>query len=153
KKEAIDALKKYPLTRALRVDKVTFAGLQATLLHYLKNEATKKIPIWTMIAATRDTLDARATKWAERLRAAKLDAAVIDAESTIGGGSLPGETLPTRAVALVVASPDMFAARLRANAPPIIARIEANRVVFDPRTVLVNEEDALLAGIEVAARM
>ncbi|MEW5720128.1 MAG: L-seryl-tRNA(Sec) selenium transferase, partial [Chloroflexota bacterium] len=148
KKEAIDALKRHPLTRALRVDKVTFAGLQATLLHYLKNEATKKIPIWTMIATSRDALDARATKWAERLRAAKLDAAVIDAESTVGGGSLPGETLPTRAVALAVASPDAFAQRLRDNAPPIIARIEENRVVFDPRTVLASEEDALLAGIE-----
>lgn len=153
KKETIDALKKYPLTRALRVDKVTFAGLQATLLHYLKNEATKKIPIWTMIAATRDALDARATRWAERLRAAKLDATVIDAESTIGGGSLPGETLPTRAVAITVASPDAFAKRLRDSTPPIIARIEANRVVFDPRTVLVNEEGALLAGIEGVAKV
>ena len=151
KKQTIDALKKHPLTRALRVDKVTFAGLQATLLHYLKNEATKKIPIWTMIAATRDALDTRATKWAERLRAAKLDATVIDAESTIGGGSLPGETLPTRAVALAVLSPDAFAKHLRDNTPPIIARIEANRVVFDPRTVLASEEEALLAGIERVA--
>jgi L-seryl-tRNA(Ser) seleniumtransferase len=153
KKEAIDALKKHPLTRALRVDKVTFAGLQATLLHYLKNEATKKIPIWTMITASRDALDARAAKWAERLLAANLDAAVIDAESTVGGGSLPGETLPTRAVALAVASPDAFAQRLRDNAPPIIARIEENRIVFDPRTVLADEEDALLAGIERVAQM
>ncbi|MCX7838143.1 MAG: L-seryl-tRNA(Sec) selenium transferase [Anaerolineae bacterium] len=152
KKPLIDALKKYPLTRALRVDKVTLAGLQATLLHYLKNEATKKIPIWMMIAATRESLDARATKWAERLRASKLDASVIDAESTVGGGSLPGETLPTRALALNVASPDTFAARLRANTPPIIARIEANRLLFDPRTVLPNEDDALLAGIERVAK-
>lgn len=152
KKTLIDALKKFPLTRALRVDKVTLAGLQATLLHYLKNEATKKIPIWVMIAATRESLDARATKWAERLRASKLDASVIDAESTVGGGSLPDETLPTRALALTVASPDTFAARLRANTPPIIARIEANRLLFDPRTVLPNEDDALLAGIERVAK-
>jgi L-seryl-tRNA(Ser) seleniumtransferase len=152
KKEAIAALKKYPLTRALRVDKVTYAGVQATLLHYVKNEATKKIPIWRMIAATREALDARATKWAERLRAANLDASVIDAESTVGGGSLPGETLPTRAVALTVASPDAFAARLRANTPPIIARIEANRVIFDPRTVLANEEEMLLTGIQTVAQ-
>jgi L-seryl-tRNA(Ser) seleniumtransferase len=152
KKTLIDALKKFPLTRALRVDKVTLAGLQATLLHYLKNEATKKIPIWVMITATRESLDARATKWAERLRASKLEAMVIDAESTVGGGSLPGETLPTRALALNVTSPDAFAARLRANTPPIIARIEANRVVLDPRTVLPHEEDALLAGIERVAK-
>jgi len=152
KKTLIDALKKFPLTRALRVDKVTLAGLQATLLHYLKNEATKKIPVWMMIAATRETLDARATRWAERLRAAHLDATVIDAESTVGGGSLPGETLPTRAVAIAVPSPDKFAAHLRANTPPIIARIEAERVVLDPRTVLASEEETLLSGIERVAK-
>ncbi|MDE3091027.1 MAG: L-seryl-tRNA(Sec) selenium transferase [Chloroflexota bacterium] len=148
KQSAIDVLKKHPLTRALRVDKVTLAGVQATLLHYLKDEAAKKIPVWSMIAAKPDALDARAQKWAGRLRAARLDAVVIDAESTVGGGSLPGETLPTRAVALAIASPDEFAARLRQNVPPIVARIEEGRVVFDPRTVLAAEEDALLAGIE-----
>jgi L-seryl-tRNA(Ser) seleniumtransferase len=153
KTSAMDALKKHPMTRALRVDKVTLAGLQATLLHYLKGEAITKIPVWTMMAATRDDLDARAKKWAERLRAARLDAAVIDAESTVGGGSLPGETLPTRALAIAVASPDEFAARLRQNAPPIVARIEEQRVVFDPRTVLASEEDALLAAIERCAKI
>jgi L-seryl-tRNA(Ser) seleniumtransferase len=153
KKSAIGALKKHPLTRALRVDKVTLAGVQQTLLHYLKNEATKKIPVWSMIAAKPDELNARAMKWTERLHAAKLEAAVIDAASTVGGGSLPGETLPTRAVALAIASPDEFVARLRTNAPPIIARIEEGRVVFDPRTVLAAEEDALLAGIERVAKM
>ncbi len=153
KKSAVDALKKYPLTRALRVDKVTLAGVQATLLHYLKNEAAKKIPVWSMIAATPEELNARAQKWVERLRAAKLDAAVIDAASTVGGGSLPGETLPTRALALTVASPDEFAARLRQNVPAIVVRIEEGRVVFDPRTVLAVEEDALLAGIERVAKM
>src|SRR5574341_157784 len=114
-KDAVDKLKHHPMTRALRVDKVTLAGLQATLLHYLKNEAVKKIPVWMMIAAKRDDLDARARKWAERLQAVRLDASVIDAESTVGGGSLPGETLPTRALALQVASPDEFAARLRSE--------------------------------------
>lgn len=152
RKNIIETLKKHPLTRALRVDKVTLAGVQATLLHYLKNEATKKIPIWKMIAIPRDELDARAQKWAERLRASKLDASVVDAESTVGGGSLPGETLPTRAVAIAVTSPNDFAKRLRENTPPIIARIEENRIVFDPRTVLQSEEEMLLAGIERCAK-
>jgi L-seryl-tRNA(Ser) seleniumtransferase len=152
-KDAVEKLKHHPLTRALRVDKVTLAGLQATLLHYLKDAAVKNIPVWMMIAATRDDLDARAQKWAERLIAARLNASVVDAESTVGGGSLPGETLPTRAVALAVASPDEFAARLRQNAPPIIARIEEGRVVFDPRTVRAAEEETLLAGIERCAKM
>ena len=153
KQAAIDVLKKHPLTRALRVDKVTLAGLQATLLHYLKNEAVKKIPVWAMIAATRDDLDKRAQKWTERLVAAKVDAFVIDAESTVGGGSLPGETLPSRVVAIAVASPDDFAAQLRQNNPPIVARIEENRIVLDPLTVLAIEEDALLAGVIQSAKM
>jgi L-seryl-tRNA(Ser) seleniumtransferase len=152
-KEMMDQLKRHPLTRALRVDKVTLAGLQATLLHYLKGEATKKIPIWSMIAAPRQELEARAAQWSERLRAAQLDATVIDAESTVGGGSLPGETLPTRAVALAVSSPDAFAARLRQNHPPIIVRIEGGRLIFDPRTVLASEEQTLLAGIERTAKL
>ena len=147
KKNSIDALKKHPLTRALRVDKVTLAGLQATLLHYLKNEAVKKIPIWSMIAATRDELDARAQKIVERLANAKIEASVVDAASTVGGGSLPGETLPSRAVTIAVTSPDDFAASLRRITPPIIARIEENRIVLDPRTILLNEQDALLSGI------
>ncbi len=153
RKEEIEKLKGFPMTRALRVDKVTLAGLQATLLHYLKNEATKKIPVWKMIAAKREELDARAQKWAERLHATHFDVAVIDAESTVGGGSLPGETLPTRALALSVASPDQFAARLRQNYPPIVARIEANRILFDPRTVMPSEDDALLAGVERCAKL
>jgi L-seryl-tRNA(Ser) seleniumtransferase len=152
RQSVIDVLKKHPLTRALRVDKVTLAGLQATLLHYLKNEAPKKIPVWMMIAATHDQLDARAQKWAQRLCASKLNAQVVDAASTVGGGSLPGETLPTRAVALTVASPDEMAKRLRTNVPPIVARIEENRLLFDPRTVLASEEENLLSGIERCAR-
>ena len=151
KKKSIDVLKKYPLTRALRVDKVTFAGIQATLLHYLKQEATKKIPIWMMISATHAQLDERANRWVNRLSSKGLNVSVIDAESTVGGGSLPGETLPTRAVALAVSSPDKFAERLRHGIPPIVARIEENRVVFDPRTVLETEEEALLLGIEHCA--
>ncbi len=152
KKDAVEQLKKHPLTRALRVDKVTLAGLQATLLHYLKEEAPRKVPVWAMIAASRDQLDRRAQKWAERLRARGLDARVIDSQSTVGGGSLPGETLPTRALALKIASPDKFAARLRENAPPIVARIEENCLVFDPRTVLEAEEEALVAGIELCGK-
>jgi L-seryl-tRNA(Ser) seleniumtransferase len=135
------------------VDKVTFAGLQATLLHYLKNEATKKIPIWKMISARREDLEARAKQWADRLRAVPLDASTVDALSTVGGGSLPGETLPTCALTVTVPSPDEFAARLRQNHPPIVARIEENRLIFDPRTVLPAEEEMLLAGIERAARL
>ncbi|MBI3914188.1 MAG: L-seryl-tRNA(Sec) selenium transferase, partial [Chloroflexi bacterium] len=153
KKEEIERLKRFPLTRALRVDKVTLAGLHATLLHYLKNEAAQKIPVWMMIAASRDDIGKRAEQWAERLRARNFDCAVIDTQSTVGGGALPGETLPTRALALRVASPDKFAARLRENYPPIVARIEGDRIVFDPRTVSEKEEAALLDGVERCAKL
>lgn len=145
--DAIERLKRHPLTRALRVDKVTLAGLQATLLHYIKGEATKKIPVWKMIAAKTDDLETRVKGWADGLAGAQLDTRIVDAESTVGGGSLPGETLPTRALALTVASPDRFAERLRMNEPPIIVRIDENRLVFDARTVLPNEDEALLNGI------
>ncbi len=153
KKEAVGALKKHPLARALRVDKITLAGLQTTLLHYLKNEATKKIPVWRMMALTRAELADKAQAWATRLKAFGLDVQVVDAESTVGGGSLPGETLPTRAVALAVENVDACARKLRENLPPIVVRIENDRVLFDPRTVLPNDEVALLAGIERATKI
>lgn len=152
KQELVERLKKHPLARALRVDKITLAGLQATLLHYLKNEAPLKIPVWQMIAAKPEDLEKRAAAWAERWSKAGLDAKVIDAQSTVGGGSLPGETLPTRVVALNVLAPDAFAARLRRNFPPIIARIEEQRLLVDPRTILPQDEEVLLTGVERTQR-
>ncbi|MGB8648652.1 MAG: L-seryl-tRNA(Sec) selenium transferase [Anaerolineae bacterium] len=148
KKELVERLRTHPLARALRVDKVTLAGLQATLLHYIKNEAARTIPTWQMIAAKPEELDKRAQAWAERWRKLGLPAEVVDAQSTVGGGSLPGETLPTRAVALAVSSPDGFAARLRRNYPPIVTRIQDQRVLLDPRTVQPQDEELLLAGVE-----
>jgi L-seryl-tRNA(Ser) seleniumtransferase len=153
KKEYIEKLKKHPLARALRVDKLTYAALQVTLLHYLKNEAIEKIPVWKMIAAKPEKLEARAQEWTERWRKFGIDATVIDAVSTVGGGSLPGETLPTRAVALRAASADRFVAQLRANAPPVLARIQDGRVLLDPRTVQVHDEKELLEGVELAVRL
>ncbi len=148
KQALVARLKKHPLARALRVDKVTLAALQATLLHYLKNEAARKIPVWQMIAATPEQLELRAAAWAARWQHAGLEASVVDAQSTVGGGSLPGETLPTRAVALSVPTPDRFAARLRQNSPAIVARIQEQSVILDPRTVRPEEEELLLAGVE-----
>ncbi|MGE5140621.1 MAG: L-seryl-tRNA(Sec) selenium transferase [Rudaea sp.] len=152
-KVLIETLKKHPLARALRVDKVTLAGLQATLLHYLKNEAITQVPIWRMISAAPAELEKRAHAWAEKWNGAGLVAQVVDAQSTVGGGSLPGETLPSRAVALAVPSPDEFAARLRQNTPPIVARIEGGRVLLDPRTVLPQDEKDLLEGVERTFKM
>ncbi len=148
---AIAALKKFPLTRALRVDKTTLAGLQATLRHYLLGEATEKVPVWRMISMDEPALQKRARKWERKLRGVGLVAQVVPGRSTVGGGSLPGETLPTRLVALDVESPDAVSARLRAGTPPVITRIEDGRLVLDPRTVLPEQETTLLHLIAEAA--
>jgi L-seryl-tRNA(Ser) seleniumtransferase len=144
KSELIAKLKKHPLARAVRADKLCLAALSATLLHYLHDEATQEIPIWRMIALPLAEIEKRARTWAAQLSAT---ASVINGESTVGGGSLPGETLPTKLVALSVKSPNLFAAQLRAADTPVIARVMEDKVVLDPRTVLVEEESLLIAGV------
>jgi L-seryl-tRNA(Ser) seleniumtransferase len=139
----IAQLKRFPLTRALRVDKTTLAGLQATLRHYLLGEATDKVPVWRMISQDEASLQKRARTWVRKLRGLGVQASVLAGHSTVGGGSLPGETLPTRLVALDAASPDAVAARLRSGEPPVISRIEDDRLVLDPRTVLPEQEPTL----------
>jgi L-seryl-tRNA(Ser) seleniumtransferase len=144
-------LKRHPLARALRADKLCLAGLQATLMHYLKDEAVEQVPVWRMIAAPLDEIARRARRWRRRLRRAGVQAEVVDGRSTVGGGSLPGETLPTKLVALPVAHPDQLAAALRAGDPPVIARIVEDRLVLDPRTVLEEQEQELLRTVKDAA--
>ncbi len=148
--DLVARLKRHPLTRALRVDKTTLAGLQATLLHYLKGEAQEKIPIWRMIATPLEALQERAEAWAERLREAGAAASVVDGRSAVGGGSLPGETLPTKLVAIEADSPDELARRLRLGDPPVIGRIEGDRLLLDPRTVLEGEDELLLEAVRRA---
>jgi L-seryl-tRNA(Ser) seleniumtransferase len=131
----IDQLKKHPLARALRIDKLDLAALSATLAHYLKDEALSKIPVWRMIAMPLSDIHDRSTKFADRLRSSGFNVDVIDGQSTVGGGSLPGETLPTKLVAITVDKPDQYLEKLRRANPPVIARIENDRVVFDLRTV------------------
>jgi len=148
--DLVARLKRHPLTRALRVDKTTLAGLQATLLHYLKGEAQEKIPIWRMIATPLEAIQERAEAWAERLREAGAAASVVDGRSAVGGGSLPGETLPTKLVAIEADSPDELARRLRLGDPPVIGRIEGDRLLLDPRTVLEGEDELLLEAVRRA---
>ena len=145
--ELMAKLKKHPLARAIRADKLALASLSATLLHYLKDEAEREIPIWRMIAASLQDLYIRAREWQEQLGEKGIDSTVIDGESTVGGGSLPGETLPTRLLALQVRNPDRLVGELRLSHPPVIARLQDDRVVFDPRTVLPEEEKALLEAV------
>jgi L-seryl-tRNA(Ser) seleniumtransferase len=135
KKELIDKIKKHPLARAVRADKICLVGITATLLHYLKDEAEREIPIWKMMSLTLDQLKVRAEAWRDALGKGE----VIKSESTVGGGSLPEECISTYALALNVKSPDKFMKKLRKSHPPIIARVENDTILFDPRTVLDDE--------------
>lgn len=114
-----------------------------TLLHYLKDEALEKIPVWQMISATPEQLQARAQHWLVQIGSGQLMAGL----STVGGGSLPEETLPTTLYALDDRQPNSLLARLRCSTPPVIARVEENRVVFDPRTVLPDQDEPLIDAI------
>ncbi|HTP02751.1 MAG TPA: L-seryl-tRNA(Sec) selenium transferase [Anaerolineales bacterium] len=144
--ELIQKAKKHPLARAIRADKTCLAGLAATLLHYLRDEAERELPIWQMICLSPDAVRARAQRWCTALGIG----AVVPGESTVGGGSLPGEALRSYALALDVKSPDKFLQKLRMQSPPIIARTEENRVVLDPRTVLQGQEEQFLRGLRAA---
>jgi len=141
-KPLVEKLKKHPLARAVRADKLTLAALAATLLHYLKDEAARKIPVWRMIAMPLHEIESRARRWAEAW-----GGEVVDGQSTVGGGSLPGETLPTKLAAIPVKSPNLFLNKLRAASIPIIARVEGDRAVFDPRTVQDDEIEVVLKTV------
>jgi len=151
KKIYIDKLKKHPLVRAMRMDKTRIAGLAATLIHYLKGEALLKVPVWQMIALTVAEIDRRAKLWAESVEGA---ARVIDGESLIGGGSLPGATLSTRLVAVEDPGKPALALKiarnLRLQSPPIIGRISENILLLDPRTVSPQDDEAVRRGLRRA---
>jgi L-seryl-tRNA(Ser) seleniumtransferase len=144
KADLIAKITKHPLARAVRADKTCLAGLTATLLHYLKDEAEREIPIWKMISLTLKQLKVQAERWAEELGQGE----AVRGESTVGGGSLPGESLPTFLLALNVEKPDAFLKKLRQQNPAIIARTENDQVLIDPRTVLPDEEGAFLVGLK-----
>jgi L-seryl-tRNA(Ser) seleniumtransferase len=144
----IDRLRRHPLARALRPDKLCLAALSATLLHYLREEAVEQVPVWRMIAATAAQQRKRARAW----QAASGAGEVIKSHSTVGGGSLPEETLPSWALALGVRRPDRLAAKLRGAVPPVVGRVEQGRVLLDPRTVLPEQDDTVVAALRAALR-
>ena len=143
---AVERLRRHPLYRAVRADKLCLAALRATLVHYLKGEAAGEVPVWQMIAASEDVLRGRAMGWRERLGSGD----VVPGRSTVGGGSLPEETLPTWLLALPARSADGLARRLRRMDPPVIGRIEGGRVVLDPRTILPEQEASFLGAVAAA---
>jgi L-seryl-tRNA(Ser) seleniumtransferase len=144
RRELVQRLRGHPLARAVRMDKASIAGLAATLLHYLRGEALAEIPVWRMIATPLGSLEERASAWAEALGPG---ATTAPGRSVVGGGSLPEETLPTVLLALRPRSPSEAAARLRRHQPPVVSRIERDRLLLDPRTVAPDEDSALVEAV------
>ncbi|NJK78955.1 MAG: L-seryl-tRNA(Sec) selenium transferase [Chloroflexaceae bacterium] len=144
--DLIERLKKHPLARALRVDKTTIAGLEATLQAYLRGQALTEIPVWQMIGMPLAPLHQRATALAAQWQAAGIVAQVTTCASAVGGGSLPGETLPSVGVTVDPGAghANRLAQALRMGAPAVVARIADDNLLFDVRTVLP-EQDAALA--------
>jgi L-seryl-tRNA(Ser) seleniumtransferase len=151
KKILIDKLKKHPLVRAIRIDKTRLAGLATTLLHYLKDEAISKIPVWRMISLPVSELDRRAKLWSNALPEITR---VIDSESVIGGGSMPGAILPTRVLALGnPKKPGMakaLAQNLRLDEVPIVGRISEDFLLLDPRTVDPKDDEKVIQSLKKA---
>ena len=148
RRDLVDAVSRHPLARAMRIDKLSMAALAATLLHYVIGEAAQKVPIWRMVSASTDDLATTANRWRDTIGSRGTVRAGL---STVGGGSLPGETLPTWLLGIdtegIEGGADALAKRLRQGAPPVVSRIEDDRVLLDPRTVLPEEEPPLLEAL------
>ncbi|MGB9104306.1 MAG: L-seryl-tRNA(Sec) selenium transferase [Terriglobales bacterium] len=144
RREVIARIRSNPLFRALRVDKLIYAALEATLLAYVRQDHDG-VPALRMMRLSAHEIGQRAQALARMLQP-PLTAEVIEGESVIGGGAAPGATLPTRLLAITMAglSADEVATRLRNNDPPIVARVEEGRVLLDLRTVFP-EQDAEIA--------
>jgi L-seryl-tRNA(Ser) seleniumtransferase len=153
RREVIERLRRHPLYRALRADKLALAALEATLEAYRRGEAAREVPALAMLSATRADIGERARAFAERLRTRHggdaLDFEIVEGESAVGGGSAPTTHPPTALIALT--HPAHSAAgldeRLRHQTPPVVARILGDRVVLDLRTVAESEEDELFEAL------
>lgn len=158
----LDRIAVHPLMRAIRIDKLTLAALEGTLHDYADAIADARVPVIRMLALTVEEIRRRADQWVERLREANIPAVTVEGESAVGGGSLPGETLPTVLVAIAqqyaallhLAPADTLpeigelAARLRRAPLPVVARVLRGQLLLDPRTVLPEQDDHLITTIQ-----
>ena len=145
--DLIARMRSNSLFRALRVDKLTYAGLEATLLAYVKHDH-EAIPALRMMHLSKEEIGRRAEAVA-RLRSSGLTVEVIDGESVIGGGAAPSAVLPTWLLAVTREglSADEISARLRAGEPPIVARVDEGRVLLDLRTVFPEQDESVMAAL------
>jgi L-seryl-tRNA(Ser) seleniumtransferase len=144
---ALETIRRHPLMRALRVDKLTYAALEATLEEHAIGNGPEAVPVQRMLRMTAAEIGARAEALASALAASGWQTRIVDGVSTVGGGSAPGSELPTRLVELASAGhgADQIEQYLRSLDPPVIARIQDDRVVLDLRTVLLEETEILAA--------
>ena len=147
--DLIARMRRDPLARAMRPDKATLAGVAATLGLYRAGRAVEEIPVWSMIAMPSAVIRERAEGLAMALGGSPV-AEVVALESTVGGGSLPGETLPSFGVALRAKSATTMAARLRRGSPVVVGQIAEGRVIHDLRTVHPDDDERLASAIRAA---
>ena len=148
RQETVDRIRRHPLMRALRVDKLTYAALEATLEQHAIGHQ-QDVPVQRMLRMSKEEIGRRADALAAALNRAGWTARVIDGMSTVGGGSAPESELPTRLVEITKegVSADQIEQHLRSLEPPIVARIQEDRVVLDLRTALPGEDAAVAASL------
>lgn len=174
--DLVERLRGDPLARAVRADKVTLAALAATLALYRAGLAEREIPVWQMLATDEGTLERRGREILARLQAEGVvapegggwpRATVVPSEATVGGGSLPGEVLPSRSLAIAgtrgvgaggagdrpsAAWAEALARRLRLGIPSVVGRLEGARLLLDLRTIVPGEDEAVVAAVVAALR-
>jgi L-seryl-tRNA(Ser) seleniumtransferase len=147
---AVKKMSRHPLARAVRIDKLTLAALEATLRLRMTGQLGE-IPVERMLRAPVEDVRRRAAMWSVKLEERGVRTRLVPGESAVGGGSLPGHALPTVLIALSGPA-SRLAAALRHGDPPVIARIEKDACCLDPRTVLKGEDEILLDAVEAAVK-
>jgi L-seryl-tRNA(Ser) seleniumtransferase len=145
--DLISRARRHPLARAVRADKLCLAALGATAASFLAGRAFEEVPVWQMIAKPLAEVQSTAEGWAHMLREQGISARLIDGESLVGGGSLPGTSLPTKLVAIEHSQLDQFSKRLRSGDTPVVGRVQDGQFLIDPRTVLPGQGEALMATL------
>ena len=150
KKEKVEAVKKNPLYRACRLDKIIIAMLEELVLKYMRADLND-IPLFQLLSTSNSELRNRAERIQQELSALKIESEIVDTEAFCGGGSLPEESFPSLGLKLSIeGSPQKFSARLRQHDPPLIGRIKDDSLVLDLRTVFADEDALLISAVRQA---
>ena len=145
--EIVQRVSGHPLARAVRIDKMTLASLNSTLRSYVRGAAADELPVWRMMSTPVNELKDVASSWSRQIQSE-----VVEGRTAIGGGSAPGQTLPTKRLMITAdIAADEIADNLRGNEPPIIGRIEGERFFLDPRTVLPEERQTVSKALQTLA--